>query len=144
MAKWGKCNIKQLKELRKQLHQFEEADKERICTDVAKNIAARLLKMAKKRTPEDTGALLASWDIENKQLTVVRKGNCFEITITNSMSYADYVEFGHGTRERKDGKRTWVEGKKMITVPEEELRKVAPKIIERRIRKELKRVFNGD
>lgn len=144
MAKWGKCNIKQLKELRKQLHQFEEADKERICTDVAKNIAARLLKMAKKRTPEDTGALLASWDIENKPLTVVRKGNCFEITITNSMSYADYVEFGHGTRERKDGKRTWVEGKKMITVPEEELRKVAPKIIERRIRKELKRVFNGD
>lgn len=144
MAKWGKCDIKQLKELRKRLYQFEEADKERICTDVAKNIAARLLKMAKKRTPEDTGALLASWDIENKPLTVVRKGNCFEITITNSMSYADYVEFGHRTRERKDGKRTWVEGKKMITVPEEELRKVAPKIIERRIRKELKRVFNGD
>lgn len=139
MAKWGRCDFKQLKRLRERLGEFEKADKDRICTDIAKDIASRLLRMAKKRTPVDTGALLGSWDEENKPLTVVKKGNVFEVTVTNSMTYASYVEYGHRTRGGG-----WIEGMHMITVPEEMLKTAAPKIIERHIEKELKRVFDGD
>ena len=32
----------------------------------------------------------------------------------------------------------------MLTVPEEELRRVAPQIIERRIKRELRKVFKGE
>ena len=87
MAKWGRCDFKQLKRLRERLGEFEKADKDRICTDIAKDIASRLLRMAKKRTPVDTGALLGSWDKANKPLTVAKKGNVFEVTVTNSMMW---------------------------------------------------------
>jgi hypothetical protein len=49
------------------------------------------------RTPVDTGALRASWQLGN----IEEKTNSFEITIENNQEYASYVEYGTVERQWK-------------------------------------------
>lgn len=51
MAKWGKVDYRQLEKLRDELEKFRKADIDKLCRDMAKELAARLLSKVVKRTP---------------------------------------------------------------------------------------------
>lgn len=84
-------------------------------------MAQRVVAKAKKRTPVDTGALRNSWTIGNQKIKLIDAGGTtssglnkvkidvnssqiasidvvgdyLEVTISNPMEYASYIEFGH-------------------------------------------------
>lgn len=72
-----------------------------------------------------------------KGMVVQKRGDTYEITITNPVNYAEYVEYGHVSRNHKG----WVEGLFMMTVTEEELRQDADKIVQKKFEAYLKRCF---
>lgn len=55
------------------------------------------------------------------------------------MEYASYVEFGHRTR----GGDGWVPGQYFLTLSEQDLERLAPGVIERKLEALLREVFNG-
>lgn len=60
-------------------------------------------------------------------------GDTYVIEIVNPVEYASYVEYGHRTANHKG----WVKGKFMMTISEQELEKIAPKVLENKIKKYL-------
>ena len=130
----------------KQMNQF--------LTSCAKELAARLLAKVIKRTPvgqypsgsgKTGGTLRRGWTAGQNSnasayansLNVNKVGNDYVIEIINPVEYASYVEFGHRTRNHKG----WVEGKFMLTISEDEIRKSAPKILEKKLETYLKGCF---
>lgn len=96
-----------------------------IIIEALEEIVAREIRMVKKGTPVDTGTLRNAW-----RITDIRKaGNSFEVSVYNNMDYADYVEFGHRTRDHKN----WVPGKFMLTVSERQIEKVMEEIVNRHL-----------
>ena len=51
MARWGKCDFKQLEQFKKRLEKMAKADIDNFCEGVAKELAARLLSKVIPRTP---------------------------------------------------------------------------------------------
>lgn len=164
MGRWAKCDLGQIKKLQEQMQKLGNADLEKFCEDVTKELAARLLRKVIKRTPVGEysdgkvgGNLRRGWSAGSHReaelsstfgsgtsaskyvsdLPVTRVGNCYQIEIINPVMYASYVEFGHRTRDHKG----WVPGRFMLTISENELSSVAPRIIEQRIMKYLKECF---
>ena len=70
-------------------------------------------------------------------LNVTKQGTDYVIDIINPVEYASYVEFGHRTRSHKG----WVEGKFMLTISEDEIKRSAPRILEKKLEKYLKECF---
>lgn len=68
-------------------------------------------------------------------LELRREGNLLRIEIINPVSYASYVEHGHRTANH----RGWVEGTHMLEYSEQELKEIAPKVLEARLNEWLKR-----
>lgn len=107
----------------------------------AKELTARLLAKVKRRTPVGVypdrtgGTLRRAWDSGIGDIT--KQGNMYTITLTNETEYASYVEFGHRTRNHKG----WVKGQFMLTISEEELKRDAPKVLERKLKKMLEGCF---
>lgn len=66
-------------------------------------------------------------------LTVHHFGDTYVIEIVNPVEYASYVEYGHRTANHKG----WVKGKFMMTISEQELEKIAPRVLENKIKKYL-------
>lgn len=66
-------------------------------------------------------------------LKVNHYGDTYVIEIVNPVEYASYVEFGHRTANHNG----WVEGKFMMTISEQELQAIAPKVLENKIKKYL-------
>lgn len=73
-------------------------------------------------------------------LEVIKKGNTYEIYVSNNVEYASYVEFGHRTSNHQG----WVNGRFMMTISADELQQQAPAIIEKKLTKMLKEAFNGN
>ena len=164
--RWGKVDYRELEELRDKLEQFQKVDMDAFCSKMAKEIAARLLRRVKQRTPVgDTpdwvdakvqekywqgyhgGTLRDNWKIKN---TVTKRGIVYEIEIFNPIEYASYVEYGHRQQVGKFvpqiGKRLksgWVEGQFMLKISEEDIQRIAPKLLEKRLNEELRRIFNA-
>lgn len=155
MAKWGKADIKALKDFQKRLEKLSKVDFDRFYTEAAKDIAGRLLSKVKKRTPVIYGKLRDAWAV----LPVERQGDKYIITIINGLKYASYVEYGHRQQpgrfipghwegERfiynpgEEGgmvlKKAWVEGRFMLTISVQELERMAPALLEKRLLKFLK------
>ena len=84
-----------------------------------------------------TGGKNANGSAYAKSLPVNKVGNEYVIEIKNPVEYASYVEFGHRTKNHKG----WVEGKFMLTISEDEIRKSAPKILENKLKKYLEGCF---
>lgn len=131
-----------LKEFQKIIEEMEK-EKEQLMIDTIKELAARLLRKAIKRTPSDTGNLRRNWTVSD----VRKNGENYEIEVSNSAEYASYVEFGHrqtpGRFVPAIGKRlkkSWVKGKFMLTISENELQKQAPAVIEKKITEWLKKL----
>ena len=83
-------------------------------------------------------------------LKIVKSGDIYNIDVINPVHYASDVEFGHRqTPGRyvpsigKKLKKSWVTGKFMLTISEQELEAQAPSIVEVKIKKYLEECFNG-
>lgn len=93
------------------------------------------------------GTLRSGWTIGD----ITRKPNGYEVEIINPVEYASYVEFGHRqTPGRyvpqigKKLKRAWSPGKFMMTFTEQEVKSMAPGLIQKRFEKFLREVMSGD
>ena len=64
-------------------------------------------------------------------LTIHHYGNTLVIEIVNPVEYASYVEYGHRTANHKG----WVQGRFMLTISEQEIQNIAPKVLESKIKK---------
>ena len=154
----GKLKIdkKGLEKLQKQLEELEKGKaRDKFFEDCAKEMAARLLSLVKPKTPVGVyddpsrkgGTLRRGWtggkntDAEAfaKSLEIEKSGNTYTITVENNVEYAPYVEYGHRTR----GGKGFVPGKRMLEISEQELEALAPKILQDKLEKFLKGVFNG-
>ena len=106
--------------------------------------------MVVKRTPvgqypassgKKGGTLRRGWTGEKRasaqgyadSLTVNHFGDTYVIEIVNPVEYASYVEYGHRTANHSG----WVKGQFMMTISEQELQKIAPKVLENKIKKYL-------
>lgn len=90
------------------------------------------------------GTLRRGWNIS----AVKKTGDGYEVTVSNPVEYAAYVEYGHRQEPGKYisaiGKRlkkAWVEGKFMLTKSEIEIKGQMEKIISKKIEAWLKEVF---
>lgn len=96
----------------------------------------------KPRTSKMGGTLRRGWTGSKGQssakgyaesLAVNHFGDTYVIEIVNPVEYASYVEYGHRTANHKG----WVKGQFMMTISEQELEKIAPKVLENKIKKYL-------
>ena len=84
-----------------------------------------------------TGGKRSSGTNYANSLNVNKVGTDYVIEIINPVEYASYVEFGHRTPSHTG----WVEGKFMLTISEDEIRKSAPRILEKKLENYLKECF---
>ena len=157
---WGNCDYKQLQRLCDSLATLQSMDMDRFCTEVSKELAARLLALVIPRTPKSSGkkggTLRRGWTSKTQAdaasrggsndakayaeaLPVRKSGNAYTIEVINPVEYASYVEFGHRTR----GGDGWVPGQYFLTLSEQDLERLAPGVIERKLEALLREVFNG-
>ncbi len=195
MSRMGSMNTQGLKDFQKQLEKLQDPDA--LVEACVKELAARLLRMAVKRTPvgdyskeievtakRDSkkhkkgdvytkkvnpsgkmgGTLRRGWISATHEeaergkgepqapeileyangLKISRSGSVLKIEIVNPVEYASYVEYGHrqepGRYVPALGKRLkqgWVKGHFMMTISEQELQSIAPKVLEQKIKKYL-------
>lgn len=163
-----KFDKKELEKLQKQLEELEKGKaRDKFFEDCAKEMAARLLSLVIHKTPEGVypndssrkgGNLRRGWtggkktDAEAfaKSLEIEKSGKTYTITVENNVEYAPYVEYGHrqtpGRYVPAIGKRLkkgFVPGKRMLEISEQELEALAPEILQKKLEKFLKGVFNG-
>ena len=152
MGKYGQLNIRELQKFQQQLEKLQNPDA--FCEACAKELAARLLAKVIKRTPvgqypsdsgKKGGTLRKGWTGNKRgsasgyanSLQVQHIGNTYQIDIVNPVEYASYVEYGHRTRNHKG----WVKGQFMMTISEDELQKIAPQVLEKKIMDYMKKVM---
>lgn len=142
---------------------------ESVAKELAARLLAKVIKRTPvgqypKSTGKKGGTLRRGWTAETEanaasggnvnardyaqSLTITNNGGVYVIEIVNPVHYASYVEFGHrqepGRYVPAIGKRlkkSWVEGKFMLTISEDELRANAPKVIERKLKNILDDIF---
>lgn len=94
-----------------------------------------------KKSSKKGGTLRRGWTASKnssatgyaESLTVNHFGDTYVIEIVNPVEYASYVEYGHRTPNHKG----WVRGQFMMTISEQELKKIAPRVLENKIKKYL-------
>lgn len=137
MGRMGKFDCRGMEEFKKQLEQLQKTQNEFV-ESCAKELAARLLRLVVKKTPvgiypESTGkmggTLRRGWTVGE----IRKEGGVYLIEIINPTEYASYVEYGHRTANHKG----WVKGRFMMKISEQELEKMAPKVLENKIKKYL-------
>jgi len=173
--RWGSCDYRQLQKLRDKIAKLQSADMQKFCSDVSKELAARLLALVIPRTPvgrypkesgKKGGTLRRGWTARTEAeavgrggssdakayaqaLPVVKHGTNYTIQVINPVHYASYVEFGHVQEPGrfvpaigKRLKRGWVDGKYFLTLSEQDLERLAPAVIERRLQRLLTDLFS--
>lgn len=185
-GRWGRADFQALKDLEEKIDKLEKTDFDRFCREAAAEIAGRLLRKVKMRTPKgvvpkdiydnkkstvtavgasgkkrkflsreaaiyqqywkgyEGGGLIKAWTV----LPIEKQGNNYVVTIVNNTEYASYVEYGHRQRPGryvpalgKSLKESWVPGRFMLTISEQELEKELPALLERKLYTLLKDVF---
>ena len=155
MSKNGKVTIDDLTKFRDVLEQnLNEQQIDEFIQMCSKELAARLLAKVIKRTPvgqyskssgKKGGTLRRGWTNGKAQaahqyaqnLKVHSYGGVYVIEIINPVEYAEYVEFGHRTRNHEG----WVEGQFFLTISEQEIEKDAPRVLTNKLNKFLKECF---
>ncbi len=190
MGKTGKFSVAGLKRLQSQLNRIQASDMDAFVESLARELAARLLAKAIRRTPvgdyskeievtakRDSkyhkkgdvykkrvnpsgkmgGTLRRGWISQTHEeasggkgtvtaekareyadsMEIRREGNNLVIEIANPVYYAGYVEYGHRTPNHKG----WVKGVFMLTISEQELQEIAPKVLEARIKQYLEGIM---
>lgn len=136
-----KSNTKEIKDLIKRIEDFNE-NKEQILTMLTNEIALRLWRKVRKRTPvgiypegsmKHGGTLRRGWTVGE----ITEINGVYKVEVINNVEYAPYVEFGHRTRNHKG----WVKGVYMLTISEQEIDENLSIIIRIKLEKILKEVF---
>ncbi len=136
-----KSNTKEIEDLIKRIEDFKE-QKDEILTTLTKEIALRLWRKVRKRTPvgiypkgsvKHGGTLRRGWTVGE----ITEINGIYKVEIINNVEYAPYVEFGHRTRNHKG----WVKGVYMLTISEQEIDENLETIIRLKLNKILKEVF---
>lgn len=161
MARWGNCDFRQLEQLNAQMQQMFETDVDAFFQTAAKDLAARLLNKVVKRTPVVYGTLRNAWAI----MPVGQRGDHYTIALINNLVYASYVEYGHRQTpgrfipgywqadrfvydpNAQGGmvlKKSWVEGRFMLTISTQELEQQAPAILGAKLYAFMKRCFDAE
>ena len=142
MARNG-FDVRELKKFRDNLVELEE-NIDSVLEDCAKELAARLIREVKKRTPTDTGNLRRNWQVTG----VTKDGFTYTIMVINQTEYAIYVEYGHRQQPgryvpaiNRRLKKGWVPGQFMMTISAEDIQRKAPQIVEKIIAKKLGEYF---
>ena len=145
--RWGSINTKQFEELQKRVEQLQQSDMDEFCRKIAKELASRLLRMVRYRTPVDSGNLRRNWQMDKG---AVYSDNEYTIHIYNVTEYAIYVEYGHRQQVGryvpalgKKLKKGWVEGRFMLTKSEILLGNKVEQIIAQRLNEFLGDKLNG-
>ena len=135
MAQWGNVEFSDLVALRDKFEMLQNTVDD-FCIQVTKEIAQIVIDNAIKRTPVDTSKLVKAWNTENLK----KEGTVYKIEIVNPLEYAEFVEFGHrqtpGRYVKAIGKRlkkSWVQGKFMLTLTERDLQRNLDKIIREKV-----------
>ena len=139
------ANYKQLTKFADNINKLNNQQKQQFLEACCKELAARLLAKVIKRTPSETGELRRGWTGGTKQgatqyansLNIQKVGNTYRIDITNPVEYASYVEYGHRTKDHQG----WVQGKFMLTISEAELNNASDAILQKKLNKFMKEVF---
>lgn len=146
MANMGRFNVQALKDFQKELEKINNPQTINVFLEsCAKELAARLFRIAVKRTPtgkypkssgKKGGTLKRGWTFSDggnnaMDVRVNHYADTYVIEIVNPVEYASYVEYGHRTANGKG----WVNGRYMMTLSEKDLNDIAPKILERKIKK---------
>ena len=131
MAKWGKVDIRGLKQLQKQLENSVKQI-EQMKLEIANRIADEFLKEVIDRTPDsDNNQLKKNWKAQ-----VIKSGTGYNIFVSNDLPYASYVEYGHRTEQ--DG---WKQGYFMLHLTEQDIERKMNNISAPIIDKYLKEIF---
>ena len=164
MAKWGNCDFSELRKYADKLEKLTDADINDLCVKCSRQLAARLLALVIPRTvvgdyPASSGkkggTLRRGWTSKTHaeaasgkgkngkpikeyaaSLPVRKVGNYYIIKIINPVEYAPYVEFGHRTKSGG-----WVDGKYMLTISEERLKQIAPRVLEKMLYQKIREVI---
>lgn len=82
---------------------------------------------------------------------VEQQGDTYQIEVINPVLYASYVEYGHRQEPGryvpalgKRLKKAWVPGKFMLTISVKEIQRMAPGLLERKLRKFLEECFDAE
>lgn len=164
MGRMGSFDLGNLKKLQERLNKVAENDIDDFLDACAKELASRLLAKVIKRTPvgqypkssgKTGGTLRHGWTTSQagsgsegfrsrnarqfvNSLPVHHFNGYIIIEIINPVKYASYVEFGHRTADHAD----WIPGKFMMTIAEQELSEIAPRVLKARIKKFLGECLN--
>ena len=148
MMEMGSVDMRELVKFQENLNRLagNEATRNSFCKSCAKELVARWLTKVIKRTPVGKypassvkvgGTLRRGWTAGDKEgvqaavdsIQVTKSGNQYTIKITNPTEYASFVEFGHRTVNHKG----WVKGQFMMTISENEFKRMAPGLLEKRL-----------
>jgi hypothetical protein len=126
------ADYRELVEFRKKVEALNES-RDPFIEAAAKELAARLLSKVKKRTPVGVyphkvgGNLRRNWEVK----PIRKEGNVYIVEIANPTEYAPYVEYGHRTSNHTG----WVPGRFMMTISEKEIKAIAPRVLEAKLKK---------
>lgn len=141
----GRCDFRKLQQLANNVQALKNGRVNDFTIEAVREIALRLLRRVKQKTPVKSGALKDNWSIGE----VTRLGNTYSIEIRNNLDYSSYVEYGHrqtpGRYVPAIGKKlkaSWVNGRFMLTISMNEIEAQMPAIIEDKIWRELRRCFD--
>ncbi len=131
MASWGQVDFSELVALRDKFQNLQNIIDD-FCIQVTQEISQDFVKAVIAKTPGgQTGALKNNW-VSN----IIKEGNIYKIEVINPLKYAEFVEFGHrqqpGRYVKAIGKRlkkSWVQGKFMLTLTERDLQRNLDEII---------------
>ena len=161
MARWGRCDFRQLEALHQRLEQILNQDTDTFFRTAAQELAARLHNKVVKRTPVVYGTMRNAWAI----MPVGQWGEHYMIALINNLVYASYAEYGHWQTpgrfipgywqaERfvydpnaQGGmvlKKHWVKGRFMLTISSQELEQQMPAILEAKLYDFIKRCFDAE
>lgn len=162
---WGKVDYKELENFHKKVQRFSDIEKDKFFRDCCHELAGRFLNFVVPRTPvgqyppEDGrvgGTLRRGWtggkDINPstyaKSMSVRKMGADYTTEIINPTEYGSYVEYGHrqhpGQYVSAIGKRlvrSWVPGKKFQAKSEEDLRSIAPALLNKLVDERMRKLF---
>lgn len=104
---------------------------------IANRIGLLAIRKVKKMTPVDKGLLRLAWKHQ-----VIKRGDIYMVAIYNETEYAQYVESGH--RIVVAGQTVgWVEGRFMMKLTLDEMKRIAPNMWKTEVEKEMRRIFGN-
>lgn len=86
-------DFKAIYEFGKKLRNYEQF--EQTVMEATQELAKILHRILKQKTPVETGELKAGWDGENLKYKVEKVNGGYEVTLTNKVEYAWWVNYGH-------------------------------------------------